>query len=306
MKHFIEKESETTVAGYKKIYDIFEKERHTCKFPKPHTHSYYELLLVTEGEQIYQIELSSHIKLHAGDILFVPPFIPHDTYRQNNKSMRCIVVKFSPTFLYPLETTPSDLNCLLNSPHYQQPCYVFRNGEKTAEELAAMLKKILTVLTGRKLGYEISLRGDLSTLYVWLLQNCGNDTTDQRSDLHLDIYDSQKFYHVLQFLRNNYQHNLSTQEMAEMCSMDYRQFSKFFKKVSGQNFNEYLSDMRLNYAQKMLLKGEDSISEIATKCGFEYVSYFIRKFKEKYNMTPNQYLKNYQLTAQTNHFQISE
>ena len=88
------------------------------------------------------------------------------------------------------------------------------------------------------------------------------------------------------------------QEVAEMCSMSYFQFSKFFKKATGKNFNEYLLDMRLNYAQKRLLKGEDSISEIAATCGFEYVSYFIRKFKEKYNATPKQYQKMYQTPSQ--------
>ena len=253
---------------------------------------------MTEGEQIYQIELDTQIKLHPGDILFVPPFVPHATYRTSNASMRCIVVKFSPMYLYPSEVTPSDVNCLLVAPSYQQPYYVFRGCEERTAELADMLRKVLRELTEQRLGYEIIMRGDLSSIYVWLLRNCENNTANQQTELKLDAYDSQRLHQILQYLTENYPHNLSMQEVAEMCSMSYFQFSKFFKKATGKNFNEYLLDMRLNYAQKRLLKGEDSISEIAATCGFEYVSYFIRKFKEKYNATPKQYQKMYQTPSQ--------
>lgn len=300
MKHFVETEAEITAAGTKKSYDIFEKQRNERTLPKSHTHSYYELLLVTEGEQIYQIELDTQIKLHPGDALFVPSFIPHATYRTSDATMRCIVVKFSPTYLYPSEVSPSDVSCLLISPTYKHSHYLFRRDDPQTSELAQMMRKVLTELNGQRLGYEIEMRGILSSLYVWLLRNCENDVNDQCSNLKLDAYDSQKLYQILQFLTDNYQYTLSMTQVAEICNMSYFQFSRFFKKATGRNFNDYLVDMRLNYAQKKLLKAEESISEIAATCGFEYVSYFIRKFKEKHGVTPKQYQKMYQTISQPN------
>lgn len=300
MEYLIKAESEITAAGTKKSYDICEKDRHERSYPKLHTHSYYEILLVTEGELMYQIELNSGIKLCVGDVIFVPSYIPHATYASLDPHIRGIIVKFSPLMLYPVEVTQSDINYLLATPVYKEPYYVFRNGETLTNELAPTLRRILKEFTELAPGYEISLRGELSLLYTWLIRNCSNDASDQQSDLKFDEYSSQKLHTVLQYLNNNYQYNISMQEVAEMCNMHYKQFSRFFKKITGKNFSEYLLDMRLNYAQKMLLKGEDSISEVASKCGFDYVSYFIRKFKEKYDVTPKEYQKMYKSIPQKN------
>ena len=84
MQSLIKTESEFTATGAKKIYDIFEKERSTPSHPRHHIHSYYELILVTQGELSFQIELGKPSLLQTGDVLFVPPFVPHATYRTVN------------------------------------------------------------------------------------------------------------------------------------------------------------------------------------------------------------------------------
>ncbi len=297
MKYFIESEPETTVAGAKKIYDIYEKERNYPIAPKHHTHSYYELILVTKGEFLFQVELGNPAKLHTGDILFVPPFVPHATYRTSDTTMRCTVVKFSPLYLYPSEVTPSDMNYLLVEPKYKQSFYLFRHDAEGTDELATLLIKTLHEITEQSVGYEIIMRAYLSTIYVWLLRNCDSETNQQLS-IKLDSNTSKTLHQVLHFLVNNYQHKISMTELAEMCGMNYSMFSVFFKNTTGKNFNEYLLDMRLNYAQKKLLTGEKSISEVASACGFEYVSYFIRQFKAKYGVTPKQYQKMYRSDSQ--------
>ena len=297
MKYFIESEPEITVAGTKKIYDIYEKERNYPISPKHHTHSYYELILVTKGDFIFQIELGNPTTLHTGDILFVPPFVPHATYRTSDATMRCTVVKFSPLYLYPSEVTPSDMNYLLVEPKYKQSYYLFRHDAEGTDELATLLTKTLYELTEQTIGYEIIMRAYLSAIYVWLLRNCDSETNQQLS-IKLDSHTSKMLHHVLHFLVNNYQHKISMTELAEMCNMNYSLFSVFFKNATGKNFNEYLLDMRLNYAQKKLLAGEQSISEIASTCGFEYVSYFIRQFKAKYGVTPKQYQKMFRTASQ--------
>lgn len=292
MQSLIKTESEFTATGAKKIYDIFEKERSTPSHPRHHIHSYYELILVTQGELSFQIELGKPSLLQTGDVLFVPPFVPHATYRTVNAPMRCTVVKFSPTYLYPAEVTPSDLNCLLVEPNYKQSHYLFRHDIKSTERLSRLMTEALDEVTERPVGYEISLRAYLSSLYVWLLRNCDIETNRQTN--HATSPDQSKtLRNVLHFLANNYQNKISMAEVARMCNMSYPTFSVFFKRTMGKNFNEYLLDLRLNYAQKMLLSGEKNISEIASDCGFEYVSYFIRQFKAEYGMTPKQYKKIY-------------
>ena len=76
--------------------------------------------------------------------------------------------------------------------------------------------------------------------------------------------------------------------------MNYQYFSMFFKKVTNQNFKDYLLDVRLNHAQKQLIQSDKSVSMIAMESGFEYASYFVQKFKKKVGLTPLEYRKKYQ------------
>lgn len=161
------------------------------------------------------------------------------------------------------------------------------------------LKRILKIFADKGNGYEISIQGELSLLYVWLIRNCSNDASISTLDFVIDEYSSQKLHNVIQYLNNNYQYNISMQDIANMCHMDYKQFSKFFKKMTNTNFSQFLLDIRLNYAQKYLLQGKDSVSEVASKCGFEYVSYFIRKFKERNGISPAEYKKLYNSLSET-------
>ena len=66
---------------------------------------------------------------------------------------------------------------------------------------------------------------------------------------------------------------------------------KFFKNTFGQPFTAYLNDYRLTMASRMLLASEDSILAIAAESGFENLSYFNRRFRDKFGMTPGEYRK---------------
>ncbi len=292
MSYIIKKEAETTDAGLAKHYDIFEKTRFNKSFPIMHTHSYYEILLVTEGELTYKIELDTQVRLSKGDVLFVPPFVPHGTYREHDGLMRCTVVKFSPSFLSPAELTRSDVSCLLNSVDYKKSCYTFKCSEAGTDDLSALMLRMLALVSDKPLCYETALRGELSCLFVKLLQSCENGLTIEKS-MDIDTGRSETLRYVLEYVRDNYQYPISMDELARECDMSYYSFSRFFKQMTGKSFSEHLLDTRLSFAQKMLLSDNISVSDIASVCGFEYVSYFIRRFKQKYGVTPLEYRKIY-------------
>ena len=260
-----------------------------------HTHSYYEILLVTEGELTYKIELDTQVRLSKGDVLFVPPFVPHGTYREHDGVMRCTVVKFSPTFLTPAELTRSDVACLLNAVEYKKTQYVFQSGEGDTDSLSALLMRTLELVSEKPVCYETFLRGELTGLFAMLLRSCENGLNVDGS-IDIDATDSETLRFVLEYVRNNYQYPISMDELAHKCDMSYYSFSRFFKQMTGKSFTEHLLDTRLSYAQKKLLSDDASVSEIAATCGFEYVSYFIKRFRQKYGVTPLEYRKMYRNT----------
>lgn len=298
MKYAVQIESEVGVDGTKKAYDIFSN-LHTepLRIGPPHIHSYYEVTTVLEGELVYRVGNEEDIRLHTGDIIFVPPYVVHNSsvLPAERVQMRSSVVKFSPLFLYPMETTRSDVDCLLMAPTFEKPYYLFRAEDEKNLELDAILQRILHERSQAKLGYELALRGELIRLYIYLIRSCAvQEQPCDPNDREIDESSAQKLHQILTYLKENYQYNLSMKEVADICGMSYSSFSRFFKKVTNRNFNEYLLEMRLNYAQKKLLQSEESITNIAMECGFDYTSYFIKQFKKKNGITPKEYQKKYQ------------
>ena len=64
---------------------------------------------------------------------------------------------------------------------------------------------------------------------------------------------------------------------------------KFFKETMGMSFVQYLNDYRLDVEAKLLTTTSDDIISIAINTGFDNLSYFNRRFKKKYGITPGKY-----------------
>lgn len=84
---------------------------------------------------------------------------------------------------------------------------------------------------------------------------------------------------------------VSLDSVAEMLSISPAYLSSIFKKYSGTNFSDFLSDVRTNAAKELLKDPLRSMGEIATMTGYENGSYFCRAFKKKTGFTPSEYRK---------------
>ena len=84
---------------------------------------------------------------------------------------------------------------------------------------------------------------------------------------------------------------VSLDSVAEMLSLSPAYLSSIFKKYSGTNFSDYLSDVRTNAAKELLRDPLRSMSEIARMTGYENGSYFCRAFKKKTGFTPSEFRK---------------
>lgn len=80
-------------------------------------------------------------------------------------------------------------------------------------------------------------------------------------------------------------------EVASFCGLSYNHFSTAFKKSVGRSFNDYVTLIRLNEAERLIVSSDKSITEIAYSCGFSSTSHFIARFKSQKGVTPYQLRK---------------
>lgn len=99
---------------------------------------------------------------------------------------------------------------------------------------------------------------------------------------------------AIAYIKLHYREDLTLQQVADNIHVSKSYFSNLFKKQAGQNFIDYLIDLRLHEAKRMLVKNEYKIYEVAEKSGFNDVKYFSKLFKKMTQMTPVEYRDKHQ------------
>ncbi|HQW28714.1 MAG TPA: AraC family transcriptional regulator [Verrucomicrobiales bacterium] len=94
---------------------------------------------------------------------------------------------------------------------------------------------------------------------------------------------------VLGFLRRNKTEPVTLEDTAAVAKMSPKSFCRFFKANTGKTLVEYLHELRIGEACRLLLETDRSVSEIAFECGFNNLSNFNRRFRELKQITPREY-----------------
>jgi len=105
--------------------------------------------------------------------------------------------------------------------------------------------------------------------------------------------DSRRVLKVKNYIAKNYQDELRLGTLADLAGMSPSAFSRFFKLHTGRNLSEYIIEMRLGYASRMLVDTSKSVSEICFECGFNNVSNFNRIFKSRKHCSPSEFRDHY-------------
>lgn len=126
-------------------------------------------------------------------------------------------------------------------------------------------------------------------LFCTLMENSLLDNTSDPAS----IKKAEDIKMCIKYMEVNYTRKVTLTELADLVHMSPNYFCSYFKKQTGISLFTQLNYIRVKEAAKLLLKSDDSIVDVAESCGFENVSFFIRKFKEIQGCTPSVYRKNY-------------
>jgi len=85
--------------------------------------------------------------------------------------------------------------------------------------------------------------------------------------------------------------NFNIETVAESMAMSRTTFYKKFKSLTGSTIVEFVRDIRLQHAKQLLEAGEKNVSEVAYSTGFSSPNYFSTCFKEKYGVSPSEFVR---------------
>ena len=274
-------------------YVLYIADRHKKEFTYPiHNHSVYELNFVENAKGVRRIVGDSQEVIGDYDLcLITSPDLEH-VWEQNechSDDIREITVQF--------DFSMSDETLFGRNPYASITRMMQEAKKGLSFPLQAIMKVygMLDTLSSVKDGFY-AVQQFLTILYE--LSRCENARTLASSSYAKVTVedDSRRILKVKNFISKNYMDELRLPELASLAGMSSSAFSRFFKLHTGRNISEYIIDLRLGYAARMLVDTAKSISEIGFDCGFNNLSNFNRIFKKKKGCSPSEFRESYHKT----------
>lgn len=91
---------------------------------------------------------------------------------------------------------------------------------------------------------------------------------------------------VKKFIDENYHKNILAEDIGKLTGINQNRIRKEFKSQYKMTVADYISELRMLKAKKMIIDKEIMVKEIAIECGYEYVQNFTRAFKKKFGVSP--------------------
>lgn len=154
---------------------------------------------------------------------------------------------------------------------------------------AALLQKICAGfdLEEGSWRYEIDLRGQLTDIWLELLDIAGSITEEANKNRKTD----EKMKAMMRYIQEHYVETILVDRLAEEAHISKRVCFRLFQEKLHMSPLEYVTEFRIRKACMKLINTEKSITEIAHDCGFGTSSYFGKVFRERLGCSPAKYRK---------------
>ena len=275
--------SEITPLSEKDCFHIVD--RHKSKFTYPlHQHKEYELNFVEHGSGVKRVVGDSVETIGDYDLVLICcEDLEHVWENGACKShdIREITIQFSPELLAE--------NLVLKN-QFASIARMFREAEHgLAFGLGTVMRiySILDTLASEKRHFMQFLK------VLWILYELSVSeyrVLASSSFAHAERNpESRRVKKVKQYINDHYTEPLRLETLADLVGMAPSAFSRFFKLRTGKSLSDYVLDIRLGYAARMLVDSTKNISEICFECGFNNLSNFNRIFKARRGITPREF-----------------
>lgn len=152
------------------------------------------------------------------------------------------------------------------------------------------LELIFTLYNEKPYGYELEMKNHLGILWLNLIREMREEIKTSASTISND---NERVKLSMQYIHKYYADNILLDNIAMAANISKSECCRSFKRILKVTPFEYLMEYRISKASELLLKNNESISNIAFDVGFGGISYFGKVFKKYRNCTPSEYRNKY-------------
>lgn len=253
---------------------------------RAHIHDSIEIIFVEEG--IFHVFINEeHCLAGAGDVLLFRSNTIHSIVASSSLKNSYFVLKLKPELLMELASKKTAPEYLLRFSASGNSGKSHWSGDEIQKSgIGEAFGNLIREYQGEELCGDISLKIYSCHVILELLRDIIRN--EQRTGVRIPLAGNaeEQIYHAITYIHRNLGENLNARMLSEMVNMSYSYFSRCFKRVTGRGFKEYLNEIRINYAEHLLMTTKLSVTQIASECGYNNVSYFTAVYKELKKGTP--------------------
>lgn len=265
---------------------LYIVERHKSEFLFPlHSHREYELNFIENGKGVRRVVGDSVEEIGPYELTLVAGNELEHAWEQGScveGDVREITIQFSPDIFPPDLLNKSQFSSI--SKMLSKASHGLNFSVRTIMRVYSYLDSLSSVtepfnqyLNFLKILYELSQDEEARILAS---SSFARATRDK---------ESRRVMKVKQYVNDHYSEDLRLESLASLAGMTPQAFSRFFKMRTGRTLSDYIIDIRLGNAARLLVDTTQNVSEICYSCGFNNLSNFNRIFKAKRGYTPRDF-----------------
>lgn len=252
--------------------------------PEKHIHEKYEIYYLVSGERYYFIK-DRFFKIKKGHLVFVNQGEMHKTTDAGQPDHERILVYFKRDFAATINGYTDKLLGLL---HQKSHCVLGLSikEQQTAENI---FNEMNEETSKQSLGFETCLQGLLMKLLVFIVR------TMVDHDEHTYVSSSpkhQKVSEIVQYINAHYTEHLAIPQISDLFYISPYYMGRIFKETTGFTLVEYVNNVRVKEAQRLLADKSLKVIQVSEMSGFGSVAQFNRSFRELAGTSPLNYRKN--------------
>lgn len=251
--------------------NFFISHRNFSNNHEHHTHNLYEILYIFTGDRSFFINDRTY-NVKDGDLVLISHNTLHKAINPDISECEGILLYFDVSFISPTCDIKQHLSPLFDQEHTIISLPV--NERSFFEQL---FYKILREVRLQNDGFELAVQSLLLQQLVYLCRHIKHNQIkpfDHPSPMH------EKVSEIVRYINRHFREPLSLTSLSEHFYISPSYLSKVFKEATGFTFVEYLNNVRIKEAKRLLAETDQKVIQIAEEVGFGSITHFGRVFKE--------------------------